>query len=80
MTDISAEDGDVGLVDSSDDLHQHFQERDYSIPYPLPMERIRPDFPSFIERYFDVFFFVPPENLTKTKQAGDQCLLFHSNR
>ena len=65
---------------TDDELRQHFQERDYSIPYALPVERIIPDFPSFTERYFEPFFFVPSQPVATAKQAGDQCVLFHSNR
>lgn len=66
--------------ESEDELRQHFQERDYSVPYPLPIERIISDFPSFTERYFEPFFFVPMKAAAEIKQAGDQVVLFHSNR
>jgi hypothetical protein len=66
--------------DSEDELRQHFQERDYSIPYALPVERVIPDFPSFTERYFEPFFFVPMEPIASFRNCGDQCVLFHSNR
>ncbi|XP_015787479.1 protein Simiate [Tetranychus urticae] len=50
--------------------------------YPLPCERILPDWPCVTERYFEPRFYAP--KLTKRVpiecHIGHQCVLFHSNR
>lgn len=49
-------------------------------PFPLPVERVVPDYPSVTERYYDVRYKVPSDVCRNTTGAGDQCVLFHSNR
>ncbi|KAI1288099.1 hypothetical protein HDE_09619 [Halotydeus destructor] len=48
--------------------------------FPLPVERVIAEHPCVTERYFEVRFFVPNEDQVRTKNAGDQVILFHSNR
>lgn len=68
------------MAASFDDESEHFAQRDYSKPYPVPALRVIPSYPSVTERYFDVRFFVPLAHVAENKNAGDQCILFHSNR
>lgn len=49
----------------------------------LPVKRVIDSVPSVTERYFEPRYYVPDNEVLKAASkaaAGDQCVMFHSNR